>query len=1012
MAVDAFDSFLRDLEWVKVDKISSDSGSEKERKIPDCQSLITNRRQDGLGCEKLQVDNTVGIAAATDNQTFLFRDRYINGAGRWFLNSPPFKSWVGGYISPHLWVRGLPGSGKSVIAASVIAALHQLDAGICGYFFCSDRELSKRSASEIIRTIICQISQHSPDVTKHLDVIRQDGVYFTLSPSTLWQRVMVGRINPMSPRIYIVLDGIDECDQKERRILLDIISLNKRNANISWLVFSRFLPDIAQSLDGPNMVLKPTDSAQDIRSYTAELIERSPSLRSLSMKEGIAKKISASARGLFLSVKFIIQLLDNEEIISGIFDAGHLLPSGIEGIYDAITKSLDLRLSADEARLISAAFGWIGCASRPLTVIEMLEAVSLSHERRGLDVESTLQKHCRSLITVSSSNVVGFIHRTFEEYLASQRCPVSLAVIYREAHTKASSVCLSYLSNISIRLQLSSAQVQKLDMTSVNYQYPLLTYSALFWPEHIDYAKAELNSDLMGQLSEFISSKNLLIAVEVALTVAGIESLHRWMTAFSNFNRGLQNTSAYENVKRFIFDFRRLVNNYGYILDKCPSNIYTLIDDTFPRNSHFWQYFRHPKLSVTNQIEEWDPLVATLQQRHITCSTVNGWFLAAADPHGVSVWDLRLNVEISQISDLPSLVVALAFSDDSLAVFCQDGSLRIVATQSWIIKRTLDTVLTLPSVVKNWSSAQFWNNDYIEFDPVHVNLGFVGKGILASNWLVNLENGKAQLVPHSTLSPSTISQLACTKGRDLVMFTANWDAASRKLGSPNSVLRRFKTINESQGTEWLTKRLLAVSTTGRFVATCRVTIRDGYSKSENMFECLCRDLDASVLIEQFADGDKITAAAFSEDESMLSVSSHNGERHADTTRLWTLKGQPQLIWEKTLYDDYTTSLSFGLEDTVLIKAGRSLLIWDVSEWMRRSTIRERTNLRGQVERITPPTIKRKLSFKLLANDQGLASSETLCGTESQKIIISRIGTKLWGWRVHMLRPRHKIGGLG
>ena len=193
--------------------------------------------------------------------------------------------------------------------------------------------------------------------------------------------------------------------------------------------------------------------------------------------------------------------------------------------------------------------------------------------------------------------------------------------------------------------------------------------------------------------------------------------------------------------------------------------------------------------------------------------------------------------------------------------------------------------LTLPAVVREWSSAHFWKTGFLEFDSLHVNLGFVGKGMLAGNWLINLETGEKQLAAQSALSSSTISHLACTNRLDLVTFNTKWNVATRPLGWPESPLKPFENTKESQGSEDSTKRLLAVSPTGRFAAICSVTIFDGYSRSGNALECLCRNLGTSLLRVQFSSGNKITATVFSNDESMLAVSSYNGETLADTTRV-------------------------------------------------------------------------------------------------------------------------------
>jgi len=176
-----------------------------------------------------------------------------------------------------------------------------------------------------------------------------------------------------------------------------------------------------------------------------------------------------------------------------------------------------------------------------------------------------------------------------------------------------------------------------------------------------------------------------------------------------------------------------------------------------------------------------------------------------------------------------------------------------------------------------------------------------------------------------------------------------------------------------------------------------------------MFECLGRNLETSILIERFAIGDKITAAVFSADESMLAVSSHNGETLADTTRVWTLREKPQLVWEKILYDDYTTTLHFGMEDTVLVKAGRFLRVWDVSERMRCFTFRQRTatNLGKDGKAVTSVTIEQ--SILLRATDGSMASTETPshdCLRYRNSILKTPI--RLWEWCTHLLVPRRQL----
>ena len=135
---DNFDFFLRDLEWIQVDENSNDSEDEREKMFSSRDSLIQTGSGDDVGPEKPTIDTSLQIA--TDTPAFQSTSGYIDGAGRWFLNSPHFETWVAGHIVPHLWVRGLPASGKSIIAAAVVAALRQHYSAVHASFFCSERD--------------------------------------------------------------------------------------------------------------------------------------------------------------------------------------------------------------------------------------------------------------------------------------------------------------------------------------------------------------------------------------------------------------------------------------------------------------------------------------------------------------------------------------------------------------------------------------------------------------------------------------------------------------------------------------------------------------------------------------------------------------------------------------------------------------------------------------------------------------------------------------------------------
>src|SRR2546429_587450 len=57
------------------------------------------------------------------------------GTGLWICDTPQFRQWYGSDDHGSLWIKGVPGAGKSVIAASVIEHLRSTDNAPILFFF-------------------------------------------------------------------------------------------------------------------------------------------------------------------------------------------------------------------------------------------------------------------------------------------------------------------------------------------------------------------------------------------------------------------------------------------------------------------------------------------------------------------------------------------------------------------------------------------------------------------------------------------------------------------------------------------------------------------------------------------------------------------------------------------------------------------------------------------------------------------------------------------------------------
>jgi hypothetical protein len=95
-------------------------------------------------------------------------NRRLPGTGKWFLESRVLRYWMASKESSLLssiWVTGLPGSGKTLLCASVIERILSLEVKNIAvlYFFCDHRDPSKLTHDNFVMTLTRQMLNHSSE---------------------------------------------------------------------------------------------------------------------------------------------------------------------------------------------------------------------------------------------------------------------------------------------------------------------------------------------------------------------------------------------------------------------------------------------------------------------------------------------------------------------------------------------------------------------------------------------------------------------------------------------------------------------------------------------------------------------------------------------------------------------------------------------------------------------------------------------------------------------------------
>ena len=146
------------------------------------------------------------------------------GTGLWFLGSQEYAEWKTKPKS-FLWLYGKPGCGKSILATTIIedvtayCCLRPETAVVFFYFEITDNQ--KRKCGDMIRSLIQQFFLSNKDVSQALKSLYSSSAYGKTQPMLESLISMLREMFRNFTEIFIVLDALDECDEREE--LLKII---------------------------------------------------------------------------------------------------------------------------------------------------------------------------------------------------------------------------------------------------------------------------------------------------------------------------------------------------------------------------------------------------------------------------------------------------------------------------------------------------------------------------------------------------------------------------------------------------------------------------------------------------------------------------------------------------------------------------------------------------------------------------------------------------------------------
>ncbi|KIJ38233.1 hypothetical protein M422DRAFT_259141 [Sphaerobolus stellatus SS14] len=329
------------------------------------------------------------------------REKCHPGTGQWFLQSKAFEQFKCD-VGKCLWLHGIPGCGKTIIAGSTISALMNYveckpRTGLAYFFSYTDK--AKQNAFNMLSCVAAQLCQRITKIPPRV-VTPYDNNKLARPPLSAVLEIIT-HLAWCFHQTYIVLDALDEIEAEERASLLKAlceIIANTRRCNINVLMTSRretYLVDGFHSLSLDEISLTSSKVDEDIARYVTEIVEEEPKLSrwSVELKTEMVQTLREKANGMFRWVECQIESLKNCRRAYDVKKMLGSLPKTLDDTY----KRILLAVKEDDRVYVARLLAWVVFTPRSLRLEVLAEAIvfepdisELDPDRRFIDPKDIL----------------------------------------------------------------------------------------------------------------------------------------------------------------------------------------------------------------------------------------------------------------------------------------------------------------------------------------------------------------------------------------------------------------------------------------------------------------------------------------------------------------------------------------------------------------------------------------------------------------------------------------------
>src|SRR5258706_9995741 len=438
------------------------------------------------------------------------------------------------------WIYGLPGIGKSSLAHSICANLHD-QKQLAGAFFCQRDDPNLSEPRNILPTLISKLAGVFPPFRSMVaNRLRNDP---NLTPESMKESLFLDFFQnlPHSPSHFLVfvIDAFDECgNHRSRPALLRL--LTSAAARVSWLkiiITSRPEVDIQHFFDRLTQssylrydLATDQEANHDLRTFAQSkfnLIAQQWYLPAHWPEESLLNRLLSRANGLFIFIKTLVLALEDcenptEFLKATSEEAGAGLKS-LYGLYSHILNSHKGHNNAEFRKVIGVLLTVAPYRALCDETIAELAGVEPNLVKKWVDDLSSLLYRDEG-----TNGGIRVRHLSISDFLVSDDCPCDYRINPRDANAQLGIACLkTMVLQLCFNVcgledsRLANAEIEDLPSRITRNISDCLQYSSLYWSDHLCFTPDNHDRQVLDGLKEFFEGLYPLFWIEV-LSILGM----------------------------------------------------------------------------------------------------------------------------------------------------------------------------------------------------------------------------------------------------------------------------------------------------------------------------------------------------------------------------------------------------------------------------------------------------------------------------------------------------------